>query len=61
MRRVSSSNVLVVSPFEVAWVSDDSSAFSKNAGCISFEARGQLSLLYRIFSQDCFVGVIMHQ
>ena len=46
MRRVESSNVLVVQPFEVAWFSDEASALTDNSGYITFEARGQYRSQY---------------
>lgn len=40
MLRVNSSDVLVVPPFECAWVEDDVGILKRSAACIVFEAQG---------------------
>ena len=40
MLRVNSSNVLVVPPFECAWLSDEALQLKNGTGCISFEVKG---------------------
>ena len=40
MLRVNSSNVLVVPPFECAWLSDETLQLKDGTGCISFEVKG---------------------
>ena len=41
MLRVNSSNVLVVPPFECAWLSDEAFQLKDGTGCISFEVKGE--------------------
>ena len=41
MLRVNSSNVLVVPPFECAWLSDEALQLKDGTGCISFEVKGE--------------------
>lgn len=42
MLRVNSSSVLVVPPFECAWLSGEEHVLHDGAGCISFEVKGVL-------------------
>ena len=44
MLRVNSSNVLVVPPFECAWLSDEALQLMNGTGCISFEVKGEFML-----------------
>ena len=39
--RVSPTNVLIVPPFECAWLSDPALQLGSGAGCVSFEVRGR--------------------
>ncbi len=45
MLRVNSSNVLVVPPWECAWLSDEQLQLRDGAGCISFDVRGKCHML----------------
>ncbi|CAG9462062.1 unnamed protein product [Pedinophyceae sp. YPF-701] len=40
MLRVSSTNALVIPPFECAWLNSDEDNLKEDSGCIEFEARG---------------------
>lgn len=40
MLRVSSSNVLVVPPWECAWLSDEQLQLKDGAGCVCFDVKG---------------------
>lgn len=40
--RVSPTNVLIVPPFECAWLNDPSLQLANGAGCVSFEVRGMM-------------------
>lgn len=41
MLRVNSSNVLVVPPWECAWLSDEQLQLQNGAGCICFDVKGE--------------------
>ncbi len=41
MLRISSNNVLVVPPFECAWLAGEEFQLINGAGCISFEVKGE--------------------
>lgn len=43
----SSSAVLVVPPFECAWLSGDELVLQEGRGCISFESKGELQRVER--------------
>ena len=49
MLRVNSSNVLVVPPFECAWLSDEALQLKDGTGCISFEVKGEFMLPLKNF------------
>ena len=44
MLRVNSSNVLVVPPWECAWLSDEQLNLQDGAGCICFDVKGEGSV-----------------
>ena len=48
-----SSAVLVVPPFECAWLSGDEFALSDAGGCLSFESKGALALPSRCRPSAC--------
>lgn len=41
MLRVNSSDVLVVPPFECAWLADELAVLKSSSACIVFEAQGK--------------------
>ena len=49
MLRVNSSNVLVVPPWECAWLSDEQLQLKDGAGCVCFDVKGDS----RLFSLSC--------
>ena len=56
MLRVNSSNVLVVPPWECAWLSDEQLQLKDGAGCVCFDVKGELRLL----STSCALFGIYH-
>ncbi len=45
MLRVDSSSILVVPPFECAWLLDEARQLKDNACCVAFEAKGVTFIL----------------
>ena len=55
MLRVNSSDVLVVPPFECAWLADEVGILKNSSACIIFEAQGERIKLLgsEIFDPPC--------